>query len=207
MDIERYWWLYGLIAIAALFGSLQLGINMGFNYAVDNAEGLGITSTKTKTVEVVKEVPVERIVYKEGAVQQVVREVQVSGNVTIPQKSTYSQVVAWLKKDGTNTMPYNADTFSCVDYASTVNNNAELDGLKCAVFYIKTNEVTAAHMGVVFDTSDKGLVYVEPQFDWILPELKVGMDYQQIITDTAKKYNTKYTPIGTSPIKKIVIIW
>ena len=204
MDFDRYWWLYGLIAIAALFGSLQGGINMGFNYAVDNAEDLGLTKIIEKSV--VKEVPVERIVYRDSAPTQVVREVQVSGNTTIPQKVTYEQVVAWLKKDGTNTMPYDSEMFNCVDYAATVNNNAEVDGLKCGVFYIK-NGTTTAHMGVVFDTIDKGLVYAEPQFDWILPEIKVGMVYHQIIADTAKKYNSKFEPTEAALIKKVVIIW
>lgn len=205
MDIERYWWILGLIAIAALFGSLQLGINMGFNYAVDNADELGIVSIKTKTVEVIKEVPVEKVVYKEGAVTQVVREVMVSGNVTIPQRATYAQVIAWLKKDATNTMP-NSDQFNCVDYAAVVNNNAALDGLKCGFVYIE-NDVGVAHIIVVFDTTDKGLVYIEPQFDWVIAEPKVGMVYHQLIADAAKVYGTTFTPTNTAKISKIRIVW
>jgi hypothetical protein len=196
----------GVIAIAALFGSLQLGINMGFNYAVDNANTLGIASTKTVEKEVVREVPVEKIVYREGAARDVVREVMVTGNVTIPQKITSTQAQAWLKKDATNTMPYNDKTFNCIDYASVVKNNAELDGIRCGFVYIE-NEVGVAHIIVVFDTTDKGLLYAEPQFDWLLSEPKTGMVYHQIVADAAKNYGTKFTPTNTSKISKIRIIW
>ena len=204
MDFDRYWWLYGLIAIAALFGSLQGGINMGFNYAVDNAEDLGLTKIIEKSV--VKEVPVEKIVYRDSAPTQVVREVQVSGNTTIPRQATHQEVVAWLKKDATNTMPYDEITFNCVDYGAVVKNNAELDGIRCGFVYIE-NEVGISHIIVVFDTSDNGMVYVEPQFDWILPEIKVGMVYHQMIADVAESYGSKFLPTNTSKISKIRIIW
>jgi hypothetical protein len=148
------WIWLGLLAVALLFSSLQLGINMGYNKGWDD----GGAGASTKTVEVV-------------------REVMVSGNVTVPQKITSTQAVAWLKKDGTNIMPYDEKTFNCIDYAAVVKNNAELDGIRCGFVYIE-NEVGVSHIIVVFDTTDKGLLYAEPQFDWILPEPKSGMVYQ-----------------------------
>lgn len=206
MDFDRYWWVYGLIFVVLLFGSLQLGINMGFNYAVDNAAEFGIVGTKTVEKEVVKEVPVERIVYKEGAAREVIREVQVSGNTTIPKPVTYAQAQAWLNKDGTNTMPHNEKTFNCVDFAAVVKNNANLDGIRCGFVYIE-NEVGVSHTIVVFDTTDKGLVYVEPQFDWVLATPKVGMVYHQIVADAAKVYGSKFTPTSTAKILKMRIVW
>jgi hypothetical protein len=49
------------------------------------------------------------------------------------------------------------------------------------------------HAMNVFETSDRGMVYIEPQFGWEVPEPKVGTNYWDILIKIgdSKGYNIK----------------
>ena len=56
-----------------------------------------------------------------------------------------------------------------------VNNNAEDMGISCAVVIINFN--LSSHAIIAFNTTDRGMVYFEPQTDDVVRNLEIGNDY------------------------------
>ena len=87
---------------------------------------------------------------------------------------TYLEVISFLSSDKTDRKPYDEETFNCANYAQEVNNNAEKQGIPCA--FVSVNLSVSAHACIAFNTTDKGLIYYEPQNDYKV-NLEVGKDY------------------------------
>jgi hypothetical protein len=69
---------------------------------------------------------------------------------------TYDQLLAFLKTDKTDELPYTS-TFVCSDFAKTLHDNAEAVGIKAGW----VAAVGANHAFNVFETTDKGIVYID----------------------------------------------
>jgi len=182
--METKHWLLALLGIGLLIGATQIGINMGFNYGLDNYEYF--RETPNDAASNIMSIP-EPLHYME-------------------MKLTYNQMIDWLQKDNTDAVPYGDNNFTCVDYSAQVKSNAELDNIRCGFMYIWNLDGTA-HAIVVFDTIDRGFVYVEPQFDWVIPEPKVGFCYDRLLSSVSDRYDYTYTPSNLSLIKRVRIIW
>jgi flagellar basal body-associated protein FliL len=118
-----------------------------------------------------------------------------TGNV--PHNPTYQEMKAFIAQDTTNSMSYEEDEYVCVDFSAAVNNNAEAEGIRCAIVDMFHPE-GYGHTIVAFETTDKGLIFIEPQFDREV-ELIVGKSYSQI---------NNFTPAPRDDtIKRFVIIW
>lgn len=90
---------------------------------------------------------------------------------------TYDEALSFIFNDRTNENTYNSITYNCVHFSTDVNNNAEKKGIRCAfVELILTNNYP--HAIVAFNTTDKGLVFFEPQLDE-KAEIEIGKDYWQ----------------------------
>ena len=88
---------------------------------------------------------------------------------------TYFDVVKFINNDKTNEKPYDDETFNCANFAQDVNNNAESQGIRCA--YVGVNlSGGIPHACIAFNTTDKGIVYYEPQSDEKV-NLEIGKDY------------------------------
>jgi hypothetical protein len=74
---------------------------------------------------------------------------------------TYQQMVDFMKADQTDKIPYNKSSFVCGDFAERLHNNAEKAGYKCAFVSIYFLAGGYGHACNVFNTTDKGLVYVD----------------------------------------------
>jgi len=116
-----------------------------------------------------------------------------TNNSYITRNPTYQEMKDFLKNDTADSKSYIEDVHTCTDFAAEVNNNAETKGIRCAVVYIMYPE--AGHSIVAFDTTDKGLIFVEPQFDKevIITINKSyskinGYEQQQQIDDTIERY-------------------
>jgi hypothetical protein len=94
------------------------------------------------------------------------------------QNPTYQEMKNFLAQDPTNNNTYVEEQYVCVDFAATVNNNAEAKGIRCAVVDIFYPD-GYGHTIVAFDTTDRGLIYVEPQFDEEV-KLTVGKSYSKL---------------------------
>ncbi len=99
-----------------------------------------------------------------------------SGNQTITFKNpTFQELRDFILKDPTSRNEFVLNQYECRHFATDINNNAEANGLRCAFVLLCYDR--GQHAIVAFDTTDRGLVYVEPQTDArIHPE--VGGKYQ-----------------------------
>ena len=99
----------------------------------------------------------------------------------------------FLAKDPTNYKSYLSTEYICTDFAAEVNNNAEIAGIRCATVYI--NYADAGHAIIAFDTTDNGLIFIEPQYDKEV-QIIVGKSYSKlngfvqrdITDDTIQRY-------------------
>jgi hypothetical protein len=110
---------------------------------------------------------------------------------------TYQEMKTFLAQDPTNNKNYVENKYVCVDFAAAVNNTAEAQGIRCAMVDIFYPD-GYGHTIVAFDTTDKGLIYVEPQFDQEV-ELVVGRSYSQV--------NHFTTSPRDDTINRYLVVW
>ena len=88
---------------------------------------------------------------------------------------TFQELRDFILRDPTNRNEFDLNQYECRHFATDVNNNADAEGLRCAFVLLCYNR--GQHAVLAFDTTDRGLVYIEPQTDArIHPE--VGGKYQ-----------------------------
>ncbi len=82
---------------------------------------------------------------------------------------TYFEMRSFVLTDRTSTTVYDLDNNNCMDYSTIVINNAEAAGIRAAIVLIEYEPYlgveSPGHAIVAFDTTDRGLVFVEPQSD------------------------------------------
>jgi hypothetical protein len=103
-------------------------------------------------------------------------EVAVSGNRTVTVKNpTFQEVKDFILKDPTSRKKFVLNQYECRHFATEVDNNAEAAGLRAgfALLCFKQGQ----HAVVAFDTTDKGLIYIEPQTDAAI-DAEIGGKYQ-----------------------------
>ncbi|OGN95205.1 MAG: hypothetical protein A2Z75_02345 [Chloroflexi bacterium RBG_13_50_10] len=110
---------------------------------------------------------------------------------------TYQEMKAFLAQDESDLKQYKENEYVCTDFAAAVNNNADANGIRCAVVDIFYPE-GYGHTIVAFDTTDKGLIFIEPQFDKEV-KLIVGQSYSQ---------TNNFTPAPRADtINRYLIVW
>jgi len=88
---------------------------------------------------------------------------------------TFQDVRDFILRDLTSRNEFVLYQYECRHFATVVNNNAEALGLKCAFVLLCFDR--GQHAVIAFETTDRGLVYIEPQTDAAIhPE--VGGKYQ-----------------------------
>ena len=91
---------------------------------------------------------------------------------------TYQEMKQFLAQDRTNSNKYIEGEYTCSDFAADVNNNAEAQGFRCALVEVKYSD-DRGHALVAFQTVDKGLLFIEPQYDEQI-KIEVGKSYTQL---------------------------
>jgi hypothetical protein len=108
---------------------------------------------------------------------------------------TYQQVKAFIAADTTDTNTYVDDTYVCEDFSYDVKVHAMQQKYRCAFVSIRYPD--SAHAIVAFNTTDRGLIYIEPQSDEEV-NLQAGRHYYQCFTplhpapyynDTIERFN------------------
>ncbi|MBL7209856.1 MAG: hypothetical protein ISS52_07135 [Dehalococcoidia bacterium] len=110
---------------------------------------------------------------------------------------TYQEMNEFLAEDTTSLKAYVEDEYVCVDFSAEVNNNAEAQGIRCAIVDVFYPE-GYGHTIVAFETADRGLKFVEPQFDEEV-SLIVGKSYSET--------NDYTPPPKDDTIKRFLVIW
>ena len=74
---------------------------------------------------------------------------------------TWEQLVAFLIRDSTDQKDYSLFSYPCGAFAEEVHNNAEVAGIRVAWVAIDFEDDSGGHALNAFNTSDKGLVFVD----------------------------------------------
>jgi hypothetical protein len=78
---------------------------------------------------------------------------------------TYQKALQFICSDQTDKNQYN-ESYTCINFANDFINNALNEGYRCGYVTIEFPE--ARHAIVCFNTSDNGLIFLEPQNDEII---------------------------------------
>jgi FtsZ-binding cell division protein ZapB len=108
--------------------------------------------------------------YDEGYAQGIEDLTQSGWYFTDP---TYDEAVAFINSDKTNENDWGPD-YVCYDFTADFNGNAAQAGYRCGFVYIEFSD--SAHAIACFNTTDSGLIYIEPQTDEIV-DVAVGQSY------------------------------
>ena len=101
---------------------------------------------------------------------------------------SYSELIGFVDYDTTDKHPYINDTYVCVDFSYALIRNMTAYGFLCGYVIIRYGTLMDGHAMVAFNTTDYGLVFVEPQND--------------------KTYNLSVGDKHTGGvIEKIIVIW
>jgi hypothetical protein len=86
---------------------------------------------------------------------------------------TYQEALQFIGSDQTDKNQYN-QSYTCINFANDLVNNALNQGYRCGFVIIDFPE--SCHAIVCFNTSDRGLIFVEPQTDELVT-LSTGQPY------------------------------
>jgi hypothetical protein len=86
---------------------------------------------------------------------------------------TYQEALQFISSDQTDKNQYN-QSYTCISFANDFVNNALNEGYRCGFVVIDFPE--SCHAIVCFNTSDKGLIFVEPQTGQLVT-LTTGQPY------------------------------
>lgn len=118
---------------------------------------------------------------------------EVSQTGKICKNPTYQQMKDFLRLDRTNLNVYKVGSYpdyDCDNFASDVCNNAEAADIRAAVVAIEYENSGQGHAIVAFETTDRGVIFIEPQSDGeVMIDVGVGYGYP------------------TKIIKKFVVFW
>ena len=117
----------------------------------------------------------EKVGHEKGFQEGYVAGLKEKGGYVL-RDPTYQEVKEFLAADDSNNKSYIKDEHICTDFTAEVNNNAEKKGIRCATVYIIYPET--GHSIVAFNTTDKGMIFIEPQFDREV-KLVIGKSYSQ----------------------------
>jgi hypothetical protein len=84
---------------------------------------------------------------------------------------TWDEMIAFLEEDNTDHKPYVPDKFICGGFAQELHNNAEASGISSAWVAIDIEDHPLGHALNAFNTTDKGLVFVDCTGKGLLDEL------------------------------------
>ncbi len=129
---------------------------------------------------------------------------------TLARKETlhnpsYKELKEFLAKDKTNFNRYIKGKYVCLEFARDLNNNAEKQGIRAGVVFLKTKESpngeVSGHFINCFQT-DKGLIYIEPQND---KEVRVELNKSYLQLNNFTDLDTDKT--SSWKILSIEIFW
>ena len=108
---------------------------------------------------------------------------------------TYNELEKFINQDTINENKY-SNTYSCLQFSLDLYKNAYNEGIRSGFVIIFFNN--QSHIVNCFNTSDEGIIYVEPQTDKVVT-LKIGKKYW----DRKRNLNIDYD----DTISSILITW
>jgi len=109
------------------------------------------------------------------SVENTISDVGSSSQDIVLKNPTFQELRDFILRDPTSRNEFVLNKYECRHFATEVCNNAEAEGLRCA--FVLLGFKRGQHAVVAFETTDRGLVYIETQTDCrIHPE--VGGKYE-----------------------------
>ncbi len=93
---------------------------------------------------------------------------------------TFEELLDFVKQDKTDEHPYIYGKYVCADYARDLYNNAERSGIRAGYVVVNPNDTSfpGPHALNVFNTVDKGLVFIDcTEYD-MLAHVSIGYYYE-----------------------------
>ena len=115
---------------------------------------------------------------------------------------TLEEALDFLKRDRTDDNEYIEDEYVCSHFAADINNNAEKQGIRCALVELRFPD--SGHAVVAFDTTDEGMVFFEPLNDDRVRPV-IGKRYYRCVEPKPGYVYEK--PSFNDTIEDIVVIW
>lgn len=127
--------------------------------------------------------------YKDGLVKGVLGDYEGWG--TFVKNPTYDEVLEFIEEDETDEMEYIVGEFECLDFCMMFRNNAFKKGYISYTVWIDWVGQTSGHSIIAFNTTDKGMVYLDPMIDYFV-DLQVGIDYWKDAVQSPQDYGGGY---------------
>jgi hypothetical protein len=207
---RKFWFavvVLAIVAIASLVATVWTldELNGARNSLLLVDDDLEAMQDELATVEIALNASKELV----GSLEDTLSSLQVNydrltaGYGYVLRDPSYQEMKDFLKQDETSEHEYLRDEYICVDFAANVKANAAKEGIRCAYVVIEYLGTTG-HAIVAFDTTDRGLVYIEPQYDWeVQPE--IGRRYYECVVPPPGQYMIE--PDYDDTIARFVVIW
>lgn len=118
---------------------------------------------------------------------------------------SYSQMIHFVKFDTTDQTPYDIKKNVCGDYAEHVQHNAEKLGWHCGWVFVELD--SGNHACNVFNTTDRGLVFVDcTGFDSVVT-IEIGKEYKPIPLTKLLGYNNGVSADSMGIVESYKIMW
>ena len=131
--------------------------------------------------------------YNTGYIQGVTDGAGRGYNIRDP---TYQEALQFVASDQTDKNQYNEENYTCANFAADFKNNAFKAGYECGYVLLYFPD-DLSHALNCFNTTDHGLIFVEPQEDATVT-LTIGEPYWD---------RTEYEPTYDDTVIKFVIVW
>jgi len=110
---------------------------------------------------------------------------------------SHEEMRRFLESDDTDMAEWRWPDYVCMHFARDVKVAAAAAGIRCAFVYIDFDDMEWSHFLVAFETTDSGLVFIEPQTDEEM-RVKPGNEYVTV---------NGYPFFGSTTINRVVIAW
>ena len=170
----------------------EIGVDSGYEagYGVGSQEGYlegygkGYSQGNTTGIEIGYETG-----FKEGLEKGALGDYEGWG--TFVRNPTHDEVLEFIGEDETDEMEYIEGEFECLDFCMMFRNNAFKKGYISYMVWIDFEGQTFGHTIIGFNTTDMGMVYLDPQLDYFV-ELGVGVDYWKDAVQSPQDYGEGY---------------
>lgn len=95
-------------------------------------------------------------------------------SIPVYRSITWAELVQFLASDHTNWHEYDLDTYNCVNYAIDLAAGAKQEMIKTRLVGVDFVGQETGHAFVEFETSDRGIIFVEPQGDNTYSNVQIG---------------------------------
>ena len=207
---RKFWFAITILAVVAIASLITIVWVLNELNSVQNSrllvdDELQAMQAELATVEIELNASKDRVESLEDTLSslQVNYDRLTAGYGYVLRDPSYQEMKAFLKQDETSEQEYLRNEYICVDFAANVKANAAEEGIRCAYVVIEYLGITG-HAIVAFDTTDRGLVYVEPQFDWDV-EPEIGRRYYECVVPPPGQYMVE--PDYDDTLARIIVIW